>query len=218
MGRKIAKRLGEQYKLLPDREAQQRVETIGQKLAAFSDRQELVYDFKVLDLEEVNASSLPGGFVYVNRGLLEKAESDDELAGVLAHEIAHVAARHSVKRLQASMGYGLLQALAVGSGADARAVRGAQYALTQIFLAYARGDELTADRLAVTMMREAGYDPHAMVRFLEKLKEVHREKGPRGHYLRTHPYMADRVRVIHEEIEGKLRFEDYINIEEGNVQ
>lgn len=218
MGRKISRQLEKQLKVLEDQTAQDRVNRIGQKLAEVCDRKELLYYFRVLDLKEVNAISLPGGYVYVNRGLLEKVGSDEELAGVLAHEIGHIAARHAMKRLQASMGYGLLQALAVGTGTSREAIRGAQVAFTQIFLAYSRGDELQADRLAVKTMQRAGYDPYAMARFLEKLKEIHRDKVAPGSYLRTHPFVSDRIRVVHEEIEGKMRFEDYMNREEGNIE
>ena len=218
MGRKISTQVEKHYKVLDDGAAQNRVNAIGQKLADVCDRRELVYTFKVLDLKEVNAFSLPGGYVYVNRGLLEKVKNDDELAGVLAHEVGHIAARHAVKRLQASMGYGLLSALAVGTRTSPEAIRGAQVAFAQIFLAHARGDELMADRLAVRTMKRAGYDPYAMATFLEKLKGILREKPVAGTYVRTHPYLSDRIRVVHEEIEGKMRFKDYINIEEGNIQ
>lgn len=218
MGRKISKQVERHFKIWDDALAQNRVNAIGQKLAEVCDRRELLYSFKALDLKEPNAFSLPGGFVYVNRGLLEKAKTDDELAGVLAHEIAHIAARHAMKRLQTSMGYSLLQALAIGTRASGEAVRGAQVAFSQIYLAYARGDELTADRLAVQTMRRAGYDPYAMAAFLENLKATLREKPARENYMRTHPYFSDRIRTVHEEIEGKMRFEDYINIEEGNIQ
>ena len=218
MGRKISKKLEERLKVLDDHAAEERVNVIGQKLAAVCDRKELLYYFKVLDLKEVNAVSLPGGYIYVNRGLLEKVKSDDELAGVLAHEIGHIAARHAMKRLQTSMGYGLLQALAIGAGTQREAIRGAEVAFAQLFLAHARGDELLADRLAVKTMKRAGYNPYAMASFLEKLKGILREKPMAGTYVRTHPYLSDRIRVVHEEIEGKMRFQDYINIEEGNIQ
>ena len=218
MGRKISKQVEKHFKVWDEPAAQNRVSVIGQKLAEVCDRKELLYYFKVLDLKEVNAFSLPGGYIYVNRGLLEKVKNDDELAGVIAHEIGHIAARHAMKRLQSSLGYGLLQALAVGTRTSPEAVRGAQIAFTQIFLAYARGDELLADRLAVQTMKRAGYDPYAMASFLEKLKGILREKPAAGTYVRTHPYISDRIRVVHEEIEGKMRFQDYINIEEGNIQ
>jgi len=219
MGRKISKRLEKELKVLEDVKAQKRVKDIGEKLTAYSTRQEILYEFKVLDLEEVNAISLPGGYVYINRGLLEEVESDDELASVIAHEIGHIAARHAMKRLQASMGYGLLQALAAHSGkASAKTIRGANIAFMHLFLAYARGDELAADRLAVRMMKQAGYDPHASVQFLNRLKEIHQKKPPKGNYLRTHPFISDRIRVVYEEIDGKLKFEHYINIEEDNIE
>ena len=218
MGRKISKQVEKHFKAWDNPASQSRVNAIGERLSEVCDRKELLYYFKVLDLKEVNAFSLPGGYVYVNRGLLEKVKNDDELAGVIAHEMGHIAARHSIKRLQTSMGYGLLQALAVGTRTSLEAVRGAQIAFAQIFLAYARGDELLADRLAVRTMKRAGYDPYAMASFLEKLKGILREKPVAGNYARTHPYISDRIRVVHEEIEGKMRFQDYINIEEGNIQ
>lgn len=217
MGRKISKRLEQELKVFENQQAQERVNAIGQRLAEVSDRKELVYYFKVLDIEAMNAVSLPGGFVYVHRGLLEKVKNDDELAGVLAHEIGHLVARHAMKRLQGALGAGLLQALAVGTGSR-EAAYGARVALGQVFLAYARGDELLADRLGIQMMQRAGYDPYAMVTFLEKLKETRRERPLHDHYVRTHPFISDRIRVVHEAIEGEMRFEDYMNIEEGNIQ
>ena len=214
MGNRISHQLERHVKLVEDQSLQDRVNRIGQRLAAVSDRRELVYFFKVLDLEPVNAAALPGGYVYVNRGLIKKVKSDDELACVIAHEIGHIASRHQIKRLQAGLGYSLLQALAVAARVDPKAIRGAGIAATQLFLAYSRSDELQADRLGVRYAKRAGYDPRAMIAFLEKLKEVEREKPAPRAYLRTHPYVSDRIRVVREEVEGKIAYEDYINKEE----
>lgn len=214
MGRRISRQVEQKIKLVEDQFLQERVNTIGQRIASVSDRRDLVYFFKVLDLEEVNATALPGGYIYVNRGLLSKVKSNDELAGVIAHEVGHFAARHQVKRLQASLGYSLLQALAVGAKVDPRAVRGADIAATQLFLSYSRSDELQADRLGARYAKRAGYDPAAIISFLETLEEISREGPSPRSYLRTHPYVSDRIRVVREEIEGKMAFEDYINIQE----
>ncbi len=213
MGRRISRQVEERMAFVEDQLLQERVNRIGQKIAAVSDRKDLVYFFNVLDLEPVNASALPGGYVYLNRGLVEKTESDDELAGVIAHEIGHIAARHQVKRFQTSLGYSLLQALAIGAQVDPKAIRGANIAFSQLFLAYSRNDELQADRLGVRYAKRAGYDPAAMIRFLEKLDSLERRTPRPRSYLRTHPYVSDRIRVVREEIEGKITFGDYINLQ-----
>ena len=111
MGRSIAEQVEKEYKLTDDPLIQKRVEDIGRKIAGVCDRKEIDYHFKVLEGEEVNAFSLPGGFIYLNSALVEKAAGDDELAGVLAHEVGHVVARHSIKKLQAVQGYSILRVL-----------------------------------------------------------------------------------------------------------
>ena len=215
MGNRISRQLEQKMKPVEDQILQDRVNRIGQKIASVSDRKDLVYFFKVLDLDPVNATALPGGYVYINRGLLEKVKNDDdELACVIAHEIGHIAARHQVKRLQAGLGFSLLQALAIGAQVDPRAIHGANIAATQLFLAYSRNDELQADRLGARYAKRAGYTPEAMIRFLEKLEKLSQDKPAPRSYLKTHPYVSDRIRVVREEIEGKMAFEDYINRQE----
>jgi len=214
MGRRISRQLEQQVRPVEDHLLQERVNAIGQSLASVSDRKDLVYFFKALDHESVNAAALPGGYVYVHRGLIEKVKSDDELACVMAHELGHIAARHQVKRLQAGLGYSLLQALAIGTKVDPKVIQGAEVAAGQLFLAYSRQDELEADRLGVRYAARAGYDPKAMISFLKTLEELERKKPAGRGYLRTHPYVADRIRVVREEIEGKMEFKDYINIQE----
>ena len=125
LGRSIARQVEKEYKILNDPQIRRRVEKIGEKIAAVSDRKDIIYYFQVLDKEEPNAVSLPGGYIYLNKGLVDIA-TDDELACVIAHEVVHVVARHSMKKLQASMGYMLVRILAaqtgspgVGYGADA---------------------------------------------------------------------------------------------------
>ncbi|MGE5197715.1 MAG: Maf family nucleotide pyrophosphatase, partial [Deltaproteobacteria bacterium] len=104
IGKSVSKEVEKQYKLAEDPLLQERVRVIGNKISAVCDRKDIDYTFKVLDDKEVNAVSLPGGFVYVNKGLMERVDNDDELAAVLAHEVGHLVARHSIKRLQATMG------------------------------------------------------------------------------------------------------------------
>ncbi len=215
MGRAIAQQVEKEYKPVDDLLMQKRVEDIGKKIVNVCDRKEIDYHFKVLDDKEVNAVSLPGGFVYVNKGLIEKTANDSELAGVLAHEIGHIVARHSIKKLQALQGYSLLRILVAAAPGSGEAGNAADIAFTQLLLGYSREDELLADQLGARYLKLAGYDPHGMLNFLEKLQEINRRKPlmPRS-YFKSHPYIPDRIRVVKQELGESIEFKDYINIED----
>ena len=217
IGESIARQVEKEYKFVQDPLVQKRVEDIGEKIVSVCDRKDIDYHFKVLEDDEVNAFSLPGGFVYVNKGLIDKLANDDELACVLGHEVGHIVARHSIKKLQAIMGYSVLRLLTayipktetgeVGNAAD--------IAFTQIMVGYSREDELLADQLASRYAKLAGYDPHGMIMFLEKLEEINRRKPAREYsYFKTHPYVPDRIRTVKQELGEKIDFTDYINIEQ----
>lgn len=215
MGDGIARHVLKELKPVEDEAMQERVRGIGEQLARQSSRRELPYHFYVVGgkeiNEEINAFTIPGGHVFVNEALVTFAKDDAELASVLAHEIGHTAARHPVKRYESFMASSLGQAILAGVARDAAAARGSQVILTFLFLDYSRDDELLADRLAVDYLRDAGFDPAGMLRFMERLKR--REQGrprPRS-YFRTHPYMAERLSVVREAISGTVGFTDYIN-------
>jgi len=215
MGQSIARQVEKEYKLAVDPLMQKRVEDIGQKIARICDRKEIDYHFKVIDDEEVNAFALPGGFIYVNKGLVEKAKSDDELAGVLGHEVGHVVARHSIKKLQAITGYSIIRLLATAVPQSGEVGNAADLAFTEIMLGYSRDDELLADELSSRYAKLAGYNPRAMIDFLQTLQEINRNKPLRPKsYFKTHPYIPDRIRVVKQEIGENIGFSDYINIEE----
>ncbi|MDD5477624.1 MAG: Maf and M48 domain-containing protein [Candidatus Omnitrophica bacterium] len=217
MGQAINRQLEKELKFSNDPLQKKRVEDIGKKIAAVSDRKEIDYYFQVLDDDTVNAVSLPGGYVYVNSGLLDKVSNDDELACVLAHEVGHIVARHSIKKLQAMQSYSILRLLVavtpvsgageVGSAADA--------AFTQFLLGYSREDELLADQLGTRYAKLAGYNPHAMITFLTKLQDINRRTPLQERsYFKTHPYVPDRIRVVKQELGEQISFGDYINIEQ----
>ncbi|MDD5731112.1 MAG: Maf and M48 domain-containing protein [Candidatus Omnitrophica bacterium] len=215
MGESFSKQVEQQYKLAGDPLLQKRVEDIGQKIAAVCDRRDIRYHFKVIDDEEVNAVSLPGGFVYVNKGLIEKVSNDNELAGVLAHEVGHIVARHSIKKIQGIMGYNVLRILTAQIPSDGSVGNAADIAFTELMLGYSREDELLADRLGARYSKRAGYDPRGMLAFLLKLQEINHRKPPTPrNYLKTHPYVPDRIRVVKEELGQSMNFTDYINTED----
>ena len=216
-GRRIARRVEHELSVEPDETVQERVRALGARLAAVCDRQELLYHFTVLADEDVNAFSLPGGYVFVNRGLLDAAQSDDEVAAVLAHEIAHITTRHAVKRAESGMGLTLVQLATIATRQGA-AAQGFSVATQAARLAYARQDELEADRLGVKYMRAAGFDPTAMLRFLSTLQGIHQDKThylPAGvirpQYALTHPFVPERIRTVKEAIYGVADYIDYLN-------
>ena len=215
MGQSISKAIQKEMKLAQDSLIQKRVEDIGKKIALVSDRKEIDYYFFVLDDDEINAVSLPGGFIYVNSGLVEKVANDDELACVLAHEIGHIVARHSIKKLQGMQAYSIVRLLVAVAPTSGEVGNAADIAFTELMLGYSREDELLADQLGARYAKLAGYDPHGMVTFLEKLQDNNRRKplAPKS-YFKTHPYVPDRVRVVKQELGEGLSFDDYINIEQ----
>lgn len=216
IGESIARQVEKEYKFAEDPLVQKRVEDIGGKIVSVCDRKDIDYHFYVLEEEEVNAVSLPGGFVYVNKGLIDKVTNDDELACVLAHEVGHIVARHSIKKLQAIMGYSILRLLTAPLPQSGQVGNAADLAFAEIMTGYSREDELLADQLASRYAKLVGYDPHGMITFLKKLEEINRRKPARPYsYFKTHPYIPDRIRIVKQELGEKIEFKDYINIEQA---
>lgn len=218
MGRKLATQVESELTFVADEPMQERVRHIGQRLAAVSDRKELVYSFAVVKDEEANAFSLPGGYVFVNEGLVKKTASDDELASVIAHELAHITARHAVKRYETNLGSQLLQLASLAAARQGSSARGVGVALQAARLAYAREDELEADRLAVKYLKASGFDPKAMLTFLARLHKLQQSKTrylPRAvirpQYGMTHPFIPERIRAVKEELFGVADYIDYLN-------
>ncbi|MDO8489050.1 MAG: Maf and M48 domain-containing protein [Candidatus Omnitrophota bacterium] len=217
MGQAINRQVEKELKFSNDPLQKKRVEDIGKKVAAVSDRKEIDYYFQVLQDDTVNAVSLPGGYIYVNTGLLDKVSSDDELACVLAHEVGHIVARHAIKKLQAMQSFSILRLLVAvaPTGGSGEIGNAADIAFTQFILGYSREDELLADQLGARYAKLAGYDPHAMITFLNKLQDINRRMPlAEQSYFKTHPYVPDRIRIVKQEIGEPIKFSDYINIEQ----
>lgn len=201
LGRDMTKQIEKKYKLSTDARLKQRVEKTGQRIAAASDRQDLQYQFNVIQDKELNAFALPGGFIYVNSGLMNAA-TDDELACVLAHEVGHIAARHSVKKLQATLGYQLVLSLALGVTGQQAMGSAMDVVYGLINLGYSRQDEMLSDKLSVKYAKRAGFNPYGMITFFEKLKKDSETQG--GHYkpvfLSSHPATDERIQNVYNEI------------------
>jgi len=220
MGDSIAKQVEEKFDETDDPLVQKRFEDIGKRLVRVCDRQDLVYHFKVLKAKEqkeryYNAFALPGGYVYMFDALMEVLETDDRIAAVTAHELGHICARHSVKRLQGSLGTTALMILAIATAQDGRAVAKANEALAQLMMAYSREDEFEADALSVRYVKKAGFNPEGVLGSLLVLKRLRKEgRELKYRYFKTHPYLSERIAMVRSEIKGYVDFDSYINLPE----
>lgn len=198
LGNMLASRVSRDFKISKDPLMNSRVKEIGDKVAAVSDRKDLKYKFAVIDDDSLNAFTTPGGYLYVNSGVLEKS-TDDELACVIGHEIGHVAARHVAKKLQAQIGYDILMNIAARKTGIAELRKAASISYDLIMLGYSRKDELLSDRLGVKYAYKSGYDPYAMISFLKKIQDA-KEEQMGFVFLRSHPYTADRIKKLQQQI------------------
>jgi predicted Zn-dependent protease len=194
-GREAAAEVDRQAKFVDDPVITEYVNRVGQNIVLHSDAK-VPFTIKVIDSDEVNAFALPGGFFYVNKGLILAADNEAELAGVMAHEIAHVAARHAVENQTKAS---LLEYAALGGSIFLGGIPGMIYqntagiGLLGIFMKFSRGAEEEADKLGVQYMYAAGYDPGAMATMFEKLEAKNKKKpGFIARAFSTHPAPPDR--------------------------
>jgi predicted Zn-dependent protease len=195
MGREAAAEVDRQAKFVDDPIITEYINRVGQNIVIHSDAK-VPFTIKVIDSDEVNAFALPGGFFYVNKGLLLAADNEAELAGVMAHEIAHVAARHAVENQTKAS---LLEYAALGGSIFLGGIPGLIYqntagiGLLGIFMKFSRGAEEEADKLGVQYMYAAGYDPGAMATMFEKLEAKNKKKpGFISRAFASHPAPPDR--------------------------
>ena len=194
MGRETAKSLEAQYGLYQDDAMQERVNRIGQRLAAVSGRTEIAYSFKVLNHNEVNALACPGGFIYVFKGLIDYMPSDTELAGVLGHEVGHVAKKHTVNSIEKQLWTTLALIVATGGRGGMSLIGAAQQAL---FAGYSRTDERGADKEGFYNTVNAGFNPYAMLITANKLEDLAEQGGGASYGLfSSHPEPEERVKRI----------------------
>jgi len=220
LGKQLAQEVEQYSKLIDDPVVSEYVNRVGQNLVRNSDAK-VPFTIKVLDAEEVNAFALPGGFFFVNSGLLLRADSEAELAGVMAHEIAHVAARHGTR--QASRGtlinYASIPLIFMGGWTGYAIRQGASFAIPISFLSFSRGFESEADLLGLQYLYKTGYDPTAFVDFFEEIQALEKKKpGTMAKVFSTHPMTDDRIKGAQKNIQEilKAKPEYVVNTSEFN--
>lgn len=195
IGRQIAMEVEQQTKLVTDPVITEYVNRVGQNIVLHSDAK-VPFTIKVIDSDEVNAFALPGGFFFVNRGLILAADNESELAGVMAHEIAHVTARHAMENQGKGtlINYGMLATVILGVPVAAPVLQNGGGILAALgMLKFSRGAEEEADRLGVQYLYAAGYDPTGMATMFEKLASQNKKKpGTIAKLFSTHPQSTDR--------------------------
>jgi predicted Zn-dependent protease len=204
LGKQLAQEVERSSKLVDDPVVTEYVNRVGQNLVRNSDAK-VPFTIKVIDSDEVNAFALPGGFFYVNSGLILRAQEESELAGVMAHEIAHVAARHGTK--QATKG-DLVQIASIPAmifipytWAGYAAYQGMNFLIPMTFLKFSRDAEREADFLGLQYMYKAGYDPNSYVTFFERIQaDEKRRPGTIGKAFSTHPPSTERIENTQKEI------------------
>lgn len=183
---------------LRDADVEAYVRGLGRHLVAYADGPKYPYSFHMADYREINAFALPGGPVWVHRGVLQSAANESQVVSVLAHEIAHISQRHAAdqltKSIVANLGLGLLSAV-LGNDMSAAAARMAAGAMANgVFLKFSRDDEMDADRVGLQMMTRAGWDARGMIELVDMLRrEGQRDPGRVDVFLSTHPSPQDRA-------------------------
>ncbi len=206
LGKQVAQEVERSARIIDDPIISEYVNRVGQNLVRNSDTKVPV-TIKVLDSEDVNAMALPGGFFFVNSGLILKAESESELAGVMAHEIAHIAARHGTR--QATRGqlvnFATIPLIFMG-GWTGYGIRQATSILVPLgFLSFSRGFESEADMLGLQYLYKAGYDPTSFVDFFEKIQSDEKKKpGTMAKVFSSHPLTDDRIKTAQKNIQDML--------------
>ena len=207
LGKGLAQEVERQAKIVDDPVIAEYVNRLGQNLVRNSDAK-VPFTIKVIDTEEVNAFALPGGFFFVNSGLILKADTEAELAGVMAHEIAHVAARHGTR--QATRGeiaqLATIPLIFMGGWTGYGIRQAASVAIPVGFLSFSRGFESEADLLGLEYMYKSGYDPGAFVDFFEKIQSLEKKKpGTMAKVFSTHPMTEDRITAAQKNIQEYLK-------------
>jgi predicted Zn-dependent protease len=200
MGQQEAAQINQQLPMVTDPEANRYINLLGDQIASHTSRADLDWRFFIVDSREVNAFAVPGGYIYVNRGLIERTDNMSELAGVLGHEIGHVVLRHTVKQMEKMQGanIGVTLACVLTNVCNSQAAQAAiNVGGTAVFAKFSRGDEAQADNQAVKNTIAAGITPNGVVTMFEKLIAERKSRpGSLEAFFATHPGEEDRIVAV----------------------
>jgi beta-barrel assembly-enhancing protease len=201
VGQQMADQVAQQVRFVNDPMANSYVRSVGERIKAQTPMANLPFTFHIVDDPNINAFSIPGGHVYVNRGLVTSANKADELASVLAHEISHNVARHVVKQLERQQQISAVGSILLGQDPGLLQQLVAQIVAGGAMARFSRGDEKEADELGLRFMTAAGYNPQGMVDMFRTLMSQDRSQpGKVAQFFMTHPLTQDRI----EDIQGRI--------------
>lgn len=203
IGKQVSQDAEQKLKLINDSQITTYINTLGRRLASRAPGEHYAYQFKVVNDQAINAFALPGGFLYINRGIFENADNEAQLAGVMSHEISHVALRHGTNQM--SKAYAAEAPLAVLGGVlgnnsigGVLAQTGASFAANSVLLKFSRDAERQADLMGTQILYDSNFDPRAMAEFFEKLEA---QGGSRGsEFFSSHPNPGNRIGSVNQEI------------------
>jgi beta-barrel assembly-enhancing protease len=209
LGQQAQAEISKQMPVLGDAQLDRYIDSVGERLAAHAPGPKYPYSFGVVNYKELNAFALPGGPIYVHRGTIAAARTEAQLAGVMAHEVAHIAQRHAAKQISkgivANGLLGLLGAVLDDGGRGEQAARiGASVVAQSVFMKFSRDDESEADRIGAEIMDRAGWDPHGLAEFMQVLQnEQQRSPSSVETFFSSHPSPSGRVRALQTMVSGK---------------
>lgn len=203
LGQQMAAQVAQQTRFVNDPAAVAYIREVGERIHARTPLAGRPFQFYLVDDPSVNAFSLPGGHIYVNRGLIAQADKVDMLAGVMSHEISHVVARHVIKQLEQRQQISLIGSILLGQNPGALQQLAAQVLAGGVLARFSRADEKQADDLGLQFLSAAGYDPHGMLEMFQKLLSL--EQGQPSSvekFFLDHPLTQDRIRDIQSRIDS----------------
>ena len=202
IGQQASARIGRQVLLLNDPRVDDYLDALGKRLASYAPGYKFPYQYRCVNDGNINAFALPGGFIYINRGVIEAADDEAQLAGVMAHETSHVALRHGTNQVSKAEAWRIPLGLLGPAGGLGGLIGqvGAGFTLNSIILKYSRDDETQADVLGTQILYDAGYDPRALAQFFEKIEAESKGKEP-AQFFSDHPNPGNRIGRIDEEVD-----------------
>ncbi len=183
---------------IPDESVQSYINRVGQRIARFCHRPDMAYHFAAVDTDMANAIAMPGGYVFITRGLLEELESEAQLAAILGHEVGHIVARDSMAAMSRQIGMTALVAAAHVGDVPSDVGRAAMFITSVLTLQYSREDEVDADLVGLSYMIQAGYDPNGMVETMQILQDLQTVRPIE--FFSTHPNPENRLAYLKERI------------------